>query len=122
MRVLLVEDTDDTRELFRTMLEKLGHEVIEASNGRDGVRAAIRHGADFALVDLSMPEIDGFETAAALRAISDFGQIPIVAVSAFPPSYWKEKALDAGYNAYLQKPVTFERLSEVLKAYSSQAT
>jgi CheY-like chemotaxis protein len=116
MRILLVEDIDDNREVMRTMLEMLGHEVIETANGKEGIKAALKQSPDLVLMDLSMPEVDGFQATAAIRSFPA-GQIPIIAVTAYPQSYWRDKAEAAGCDEYLQKPVTTERLSAVLNEF-----
>jgi two-component system cell cycle response regulator DivK len=116
MRVLLVEDIDDNRDLFRIMLERFGHEVIEATNGKEGVQAAVHSNPDLVLMDLSMPETDGIEATAALRAISSFSRVPIIAITAH--SQWKERAFTAGCDAYLVKPITPEDLGATLARFS----
>lgn len=118
MRVLLVEDTDDSRELFRVMLERFGHEVIEATNGKEGIQAAISHKPDLVLMDLSMPEVDGFEATATLRSISSFTGLPIIAITAHSQSQWRDRALRAGCNDYLLKPISPEDLSSTLQKFS----
>jgi CheY-like chemotaxis protein len=114
MRVLLVEDNDDSRELYRHMLSKLGHEVLEATNGKEAIRSAIKHSPQMIIMDLSMPEVDGFQATSALRSIKTFSQIPILAITAYPQSHWRDKAEDAGCDAFLQKPFTHEDLSAAL--------
>src|SRR4051812_37994001 len=114
MRILLVEDTDDARELYRHMLEKMGHEVIEATNGKEAIKAAIKSSPDLAIMDLSMPEVDGFQAASALRSISNFSTMPILAITAYPQSHWKDKAEDAGCDGFLQKPFSPEDLASAL--------
>ncbi len=96
MRVLFVEDTADSREVCRVMLETLGHEVIEATNGKEALRTAIKQSPDLVLMDLSMPEVDGFQAISALRSISSFNRIPIIAITAYPQSHWRDKAEQAG--------------------------
>ena len=117
MKVLLVEDVDESRDVLRRMLETFGHRVIEAANGRDAVRLALEDRPDLVFMDLSMPEIDGFQTTGALRAISRFGRsnLPIVAITAYPETLSKEKAFASGCDAYLRKPVDLSDLALVFK-------
>jgi CheY-like chemotaxis protein len=115
MLVLLVEDNDDSRDLYRRMLEKLGHQVIEASNGKEALKLAIKQNPQIVVMDLSMPEVDGFQATSALRSIKSFSRTPIVAITAYPKSHWQDKAEDAGCDAFLQKPFTHEDLSAVLE-------
>jgi two-component system, cell cycle response regulator DivK len=114
MLVLLVEDNNDSRELYRRMLEKLGHKVIEATNGKEALKLAIKQSPEIVIMDLSMPEVDGFQAASALRAIKNFSRTPILAITAYPKSHWQDKAEDAGCDAFLQKPFTHEDLSAAL--------
>ena len=81
MRVMLVEDNDDSRELYRRMLEQLGHQVIEATNGKEAIRVAIKQNPEMVIMDLSMPEVDGFQATSALRSIRNFNRIPILAIT-----------------------------------------
>jgi len=61
MKVLLVEDVDESRNVLRAMIERLGHRVIEATNGKDAVKTALDSNPDLVLMDLSMPEVDGLQ-------------------------------------------------------------
>jgi CheY-like chemotaxis protein len=117
MKVLLVEDYEDSRDVLRAMLEKLGYEVGEATNGRDAVEMAIDYKPDIVLMDLSMPGVDGLQSIAAIRAISQFPrQLLIVAMTAFPEILSQEQAFKAGCDAYLQKPFGLEELSSAFKS------
>ena len=118
MRILVVDDTDDTRELYRRMLQKLGHEVIEAANGKEALKVAIKQSPDLILMDLSMPEVDGVQATSALRSIPSFSKVPIIAITADPPSHWREKAEDVGCDEYLQKPFGPDELSAILNGFS----
>jgi CheY-like chemotaxis protein len=114
MRILLVEDNDDSRELYRRMLEALGHEVVEATNGKEAIKVAIKNSPELVVMDLSMPEVDGFQATSALRSIRNFSKTPILAITAYPPSHWRDKAEDAGCDGFLQKPFSHEDLSAAL--------
>jgi two-component system, cell cycle response regulator DivK len=114
MLILLVEDNNDSRDLYRHMLEKLGHKVIEATNGKEALKVAIKQNPEMVIMDLSMPEVDGFQATSALRSIKNFSRIPILAITAYPKSHWQDKAEDAGCDAFLQKPFTHEDLSAIL--------
>lgn len=121
MRILLVDDVEDSRDIIRLMLEKLGHEVLEAENGKHALRVALDQRPEFIFMDLSMPEVDGFQATGALRSISTFIDVPVVAITAAPPELAKERAMDAGCDGYLSKPVSMEDLAAVLKKYSRPA-
>src|SRR5580765_3935489 len=104
MRILLVDDTEESREVIRVMLQALGHEVVEATNGRDAVAAVVHRIPELGLIDLAMPDVDGLQAIAAVRAISPFRDFPIIAMTAYPQHLTLQKAKDAGCNAYLAKP------------------
>jgi len=116
MKVLLVEDIDDSRGALRAMIERLGHHVIEATNGKEAVQATVDHNPHCVLMDLALPGVDGLQATAALRAISSFkGRLPIIAMTAFQADFSQEKAFDAGCDGYLQKPIDFDDLREAFK-------
>ena len=121
MLILLVEDIEDNRDFLRVMIESLGHEVLEAVNGKDGLRVALKQKPDLILMDLSMPEVDGFQATGAIRSISSLIHIPIIAVTAYPKHLWMEKAMDAGCDAFLSKPVSREALKEVIERFDGKA-
>jgi CheY-like chemotaxis protein len=124
MKVLLVEDLDESRSVLRTMIEELGHQVIEAKNGREAVKIAIDHNPDIVFMDLGMPEVDGLQATGALRAIahfSHFSHLPVVAITAYPESFSKEKAFQAGCDAYLRKPVGLAELAVALNQFLRSA-
>jgi CheY-like chemotaxis protein len=116
---MLVEDNDDSRELYRHMLEKLGHQVIEAANGKEAIKVAIKQNPEMVIMDLSMPEVDGFQATSALRSIRNFSRIPILAITAYPKSHWRDRSEDAGCDGFLQKPFTHEDLSAALEKLSA---
>jgi two-component system cell cycle response regulator DivK len=118
MRILLVEDTQETRLVTRALLERLGHTVREAADGKQAVTEALRERPDLILMDLSMPNVDGLQATGALRAISTFRHVPIIAITAYPESLSREKAHAAGCDDYLQKPVDFGDLAKVIDKFS----
>jgi CheY-like chemotaxis protein len=117
MRILLVEDTDDSRDLYRVMLEQLGHSVFEATTGMEAVKLALKKYPDLVIMDLSMPEVNGCLATLALRSISPLRNLPVIAITAYPHQ-WKEKAEKAGCDAFLQKPFTLDDLTAVLQKFS----
>jgi CheY-like chemotaxis protein len=120
MKVLLAEDLEGSRRVLRAMIERLGHEVIEAQNGREAVMSVVDNHPDIVLMDLSMPEVDGLTAAAAVRKLSHCSrceQLPVIAISAYPETLSAEKALKAGCNGYLRKPVDLADLSGVIERF-----
>jgi two-component system, cell cycle response regulator DivK len=114
MKILLVDDLQDTREIIRGMVETLGHQVIEAESGNHAVHLAVSLKPDCILMDLNMPGVDGLLATAAVRAISPLRRVPIVALTAYPQDMSREKALQAGCDGYLQKPFSIVDLEQVL--------
>ena len=113
-RVLIIDDYADNRELLRLMLEQAGYVVSEAGSGREGVEMARAEPPDMALVDLSMPGIDGWNVLKELRADARTIRVPCAAVSAFADGA-RERALAHGFNAYLTKPFRRNELLEVVE-------
>jgi two-component system KDP operon response regulator KdpE len=111
--VLLVNDLRDMRTTHKTMLETLGHQVIEAADGKGAIQVAATSRPDTIFIDLGIADIDGFLTVAALRTISPLRSVPIVAISDSPDH--RERAAAAGCDAYLEKPITVERIADVLR-------
>lgn len=113
-RILIVEDTDHSRELLRTVLEQLGHAVVEASNGREALGRIQEQIPDLILLDLRIPAPNGFEVLKEVRRNARFSSVPVVALTAQAMIGDREKALAAGFNGYLAKPVAIAQLrSEV---------
>ena len=109
MRILIAEDHPGSRELMRAVLESSGHHVMEAADGQQAIELARTHPVDLLLVDLQMPAVDGFGVLARLRD-EGFSQLPIVAVTASAMHGDRERALAAGFSAYLPKPVDWNSL------------
>jgi CheY-like chemotaxis protein len=113
--VLIIDDYADNRELLRVMLEQAGYLVCEAGDGRRGVEMARNAPPDIALIDLSMPGLDGWKVLTELRADERTQGISCAAVSAFADGA-RARALDYGFDAYLTKP--FRRI-ELLETVES---
>lgn len=103
--VLLVEDNEDNRTVYRTILEHFGYQVIEARNGEDGIRMARENHPALILMDISIPVIDGWEATKILKADPATGDIPIIALTAHALPDDRERAQAVGFNAYLAKPI-----------------
>ena len=112
--ILIADDYDDNRELLRLMLESAGHRVRETRDGRELVEAARAGAYDLALVDLSMPVLDGWAALAELRADERTRALPCVAVTAFAAEQDRRRALEAGFDAYVSKPFRSRDLVEVI--------
>ena len=114
-RILIAEDYDDNRELLRIVLNAAGYEVHEARNGAECVQIARRNPPDLVMVDLSMPELDGWGVFRELKADPTTAGIPCIAVTAHVDSD-RQRVLKSGFDAFVGKPFrTDELLSTVEK-------
>jgi two-component system, cell cycle response regulator DivK len=113
-RILVVEDYEDTREMFKVMLESQGYEVLQVDNGFDAVEIAQKALPDIILMDMSLPGLDGCQATRRIRAQPDTKWIPIIACSAHNQWEWRAKALLAGCTEFVRKPVDFASLSSLL--------
>jgi CheY-like chemotaxis protein len=109
-RILIVEDKASSRELLRTVLENQGFAVSEAADGEEALQKARAEHPDLILLDLQMPVRGGYEVLKELRQEPRFASIPIVAVTASAMQGDREKALAAGFNGYLTKPLPLSSL------------
>jgi two-component system, cell cycle response regulator DivK len=109
-RILVVEDDEANQELVTRFLQRAGHEVIQANNGVTGVALAVAEVPDLILMDLSLPELDGWEATRQIRANPITGAIPIIALTAHAFAEEVQQALQAGCNQYETKPLVYRRL------------
>ena len=112
--VLLVEDTEDNRQMMKKLLELSDFRVVEATNGREAVELARRVKPQIILMDLSLPFIDGLAATRQIRSLPGMSKVPIVAVSAHDTTDFHSDALEAGCNAYVTKPIYYPELEELV--------
>lgn len=112
--VLLVEDTEDNRQVMKKLLELSDFQVVEATNGREAVEIARQVQPQIILMDLSLPYVDGLAATRQIRRLPGLSKVPIVAVSAHDTTDFHSDALDAGCNAYVTKPVYYPELEELV--------
>jgi two-component system, cell cycle response regulator DivK len=103
-RILLVEDNEDNRIVYATVLRHFGYEVLEALNGEEGIAMARSKHPNLILLDISIPIIDGWEAARILKRDTETRDIPIVALTAHALASDRERAMDVGCDGYLAKP------------------
>ena len=115
-KILLVEDNEMNRDMLSRRLQRKGFEVEMATDGRQGVTMAQAAPYDLILMDMSLPEIDGWEAARQLRAAPSTHQVPIIALTAHAMSGDREKAIEAGCDDYDTKPIELERLLGKMRA------
>jgi PAS domain S-box-containing protein len=113
-RALLVEDNDDAREMLRTLLQLEGHTVYEAANGIAGLAKALEHRPDIAVIDIGLPEMDGYEVARRLRASESLKAIKLIALTGYGQADDARRAREAGFDLHIVKPVDPERLADAL--------
>ena len=116
VKILLVEDNEMNRDMLSRRLERKGYEVEMAVDGRQGVDKARTLAYDLVLMDMSLPEIDGWEATRELRADPATKELPIIALTAHAMSGDREKALEAGCNDYDTKPIELSRLLGKMEA------
>jgi two-component system, cell cycle response regulator DivK len=119
MRVMVVEDFEDTREMLRVMLEMRGCDVVEAVDGREAVDYARNDGLNLILMDLNLPVMSGYEATREILSSPRTRHIPVVAVSAQCSDERRRQALDAGCLECLEKPIDIPTLDAVLHKYSA---
>jgi CheY-like chemotaxis protein len=120
VKVLLVEDTEDNRQMMRRLLEMSGYQVVEAINGEEAVKLASEERPRIILMDLSLPLIDGLTATRLIRSLPDLSKVPIVAVSAHDTADFHKEALAAGCNAYITKPIDYPELEEIVNRLVSR--
>ena len=106
--ILIAEDHLDSRDALRALLEAFGYQVVVAVNGRQAVDVALAQAPDLILMDIMMPELDGFEATRELRQHARTAQTPIIAVTAMEGAH--QLALQAGANDYVRKPIDIRGL------------
>jgi signal transduction histidine kinase/DNA-binding response OmpR family regulator len=118
LRVLVAEDNEVNQKVVSRMLERLGHRAELAINGRDALERAKAGTFDIILMDCQMPEMDGFEATARIRAAqAGRRRVPILALTANASDADRQRCLDAGMDAHLSKPLKLERLAEALATW-----
>ena len=116
MKILYVEDNDDNIYVVKNRLGRVGHTVVVATDGEQGVAMAGAEQPDLILMDLRLPGIDGWEATRRIKAQAETQHIPIIALSAHAMTGDREKALEAGCDDYDTKPVNLVQLQEKIIA------
>jgi CheY-like chemotaxis protein len=114
-RILIVEDNMDTYELVHFILEKSGFETFLAVNGRDGVTAARKQKPDLIIMDLSMPEMDGWTATGLIKRDMQTSAIPLIALTAHALPGDCQRAMDAGCDEYITKPMDLDDLVDAVQ-------
>ena len=120
-RILVIEDNEDNRQIIRDLLTSLGCELIEAVDGVEGVAMAQSHRPDLILMDIQLPEMDGYEATRQIRTVSELAHVPIIAVTSYALSGDEAKARDAGCNGYVAKPFSPRELLAKIREFLPDA-
>jgi CheY-like chemotaxis protein len=115
-RVLVAEDNAVNRELIRELLELRGYEVSEACDGQEALQMIEASPPDILLLDLGMPKLDGFGVIKKVRENPQLTGLPVLAVTAYAMRGDREKALDAGFDGYVSKPINAAALSQAMES------
>ncbi len=114
-RVLIIEDNMDTYELVHFVLEKNNFETFLAVNGREGVNAAIKQKPDLIIMDLSMPEMDGWTATSLIKNNPELKSIPVIVLTAHALPSDRQRANDAGCDEYITKPMDMADLMKTIQ-------
>lgn len=117
-KILLIEDNEQNRYLATFLLEKSGYSVVPASNGATGIELGSSFRPKGILLDIQLPGLDGYEVARALRRNPSLNDVPIIAVTSYAMAGDREKAMAAGCDGYIEKPIDPETfVSEIEKFF-----
>jgi CheY-like chemotaxis protein len=117
--VLLIEDNPPSLELMSYLLHAFGHTPLEARNGIEGLEAIRRERPDLVICDIDLPRLDGYSLAGRAKADPDIRGIPLVAVTALAMVGDRDRALRAGFDGYLAKPIEPETFVQEIESYLS---
>ncbi|WP_320041565.1 response regulator [uncultured Desulfobacter sp.] len=118
--LLIIEDNEQNFYMMRFLLEKSGFKVIGAENGRVGIEKALRHKPSAILLDIQLPEMDGYAVAEELKRHEAIQGVPIIAVTSYAMAGDREKILGAGATGYIEKPINPDTFVNEIKSYLSK--
>jgi len=113
-RILIVEDNPQNMRLIKMTLGAKDYTLLEATDGAQALDVAVRGQPDLIIMDIQLPKVSGLEVTRRLRGIPSFSHVPIIAITAYAMKGDKEKAIDAGCDAYLSKPISTRELPQVI--------
>ena len=117
-KILIVEDNNDSSEILRLFITKIGHHPIRARNSNEAIKLAEAEQPDLIFMDMDLPDIDGVKTTAILRRNPKTSGIPVIALTAWISALWQEKAEKVGIATYLIKPVSPQVLKGTIEEYT----
>lgn len=119
---MIVDDEQTTRDLLSQVVRLLGHEPVAASGGAQAIERQQEDGPDLVLLDLMMPEMDGYETMRRMRGLAGGGEVPIVIITASQELDVEERVADAGGDAVYYKPIGVGTISDIISTYTDSRT
>jgi two-component system cell cycle response regulator DivK len=119
--ILIVEDNEKNMKLARDILRAKGYAVLEAVTGSDGVALALQHRPDLVLMDIQLPDINGIEAFSRIRADSAMARVPVVAFTASVTANDRSRIGDAGFDAFLGKPIQLKEFVETVRRLAGDA-
>jgi len=120
-KALIIEDTEDNMELISFILEENGYQTLKAVTGEQGVEMTLLGRPDFVVLDIQLPDIDGYEVLKRIRSSEANGDIPIIAMTSYAMTGDKERLLEAGCNGYIEKPIDPRRVISQIKKVLGEA-
>ena len=120
-QVLVVEDNEKNMKLFRDVLRASGYQPLEAATAERAMELAVEHEPNLVLMDIQLPDIDGVEALARLRANERTASIPVVALTAQAMQGDRQRFLDAGFDGYISKPVNVAEFVKTVKEHCERA-
>jgi len=114
-KILIVEDNPQNMKLLLMTLRPHGYALLEAKDGAEALKIAVRDKPDLIIMDIQLPKVSGLEVTRMLRQMSAFNHVPIIAVTAYAMKGNKEKFIESGCDAYLSKPFNTRELPEVVE-------
>jgi two-component system, cell cycle response regulator DivK len=120
-RILIVEDTEDNRQIMRDLLGQAGFAILEAHDGEAGVAMAAEHTPDLILMDFQLPLLDGYEATRRIKADPTTRDIPIIAVTSYALSGDEAKAMEVGCSGYIAKPFSPKKLLAKVREFLPDA-
>jgi two-component system, cell cycle response regulator DivK len=119
--ILYVEDNPDNRNLMRRVLGVEGYSIVDAVNADQAIEKLEGNNIDLILMDINMPDMDGYTLTSKIKAIQKFSKIPIVAVTANVMRGDREKSLEAGCDGYIQKPIDIDTLAQQIERFMTRS-
>jgi two-component system cell cycle response regulator DivK len=116
-KILVVDDNNDSRELVVKVLKNQGYEMIEAIDGEEALEKAVSEKPDLILMDISIPKLNGYEVTKRLKSLEEVKEIPVVALTAHAMKGDRAKAIEAGCEGYISKPINVRELPAQVKSY-----